>query len=55
MATLFNKSMFSMKPRTASANDVDTRRAAARRTALILGGIAVLLFVLSIVEVAMQK
>ncbi len=44
-----------MKPRIDSANDLDARRAAARRTALILGGIAVFLFVLSIVEVAVQK
>jgi hypothetical protein len=35
--------------------NIDARRAAARRTALILGGIAVLLFVISIVEVALQK
>ena len=35
--------------------DFDARRAAVRRTALIVGGIAVLLFVLSIVEVVLQK
>jgi hypothetical protein len=38
-----------------SQQDIDHRRAAARRTALILGGIALFLFVLSIVEVALQK
>jgi hypothetical protein len=38
-----------------SHENIDARRAAARRTALILGGIAVFLFVLSIVEVALQK
>jgi len=36
-------------------NDLDARRAAARRTALIVGAIAVFLFVLSIVEVVLQK
>jgi hypothetical protein len=36
-------------------NDLDHRRAAARRTALIIGAIAVFLFILSIVEVALQK
>jgi len=35
--------------------DFDSRRAAVRRTALIVGGIAVLLFVLSIVEVVLHK
>jgi len=39
-----------MKPQHASY-DPATRRAAVRRTALIVGGIAVLLFVLSFVEV----
>jgi hypothetical protein len=38
-----------------NANDLDARRAAAKRTALIVGAIAVCLFVLSIVEVAIQK
>ena len=42
-----------MKPQ--AANDIDQRRAAAKRTALIVGAIAVCLFVLSIVEVAIQK
>ena len=36
-------------------DDVNARRAAAKRTALIVGAIAVFLFVLSIVEVALQK
>ncbi len=36
-------------------DDLDARRAAAKRTALIVGAIAVFLFVLSIVEVAIQK
>jgi hypothetical protein len=45
----------SMKPRIDSANDTEARRAAARRTALIVGAIAVFLFVLSIVEVAIKK
>jgi hypothetical protein len=44
-----------LKPRIDSANDFDARRAAARRTALILGGIAIFLFALSIIEVALQK
>ena len=44
-----------MKPRFDSANDIDQRRAAAKRTALIVGAIAVFLFALSIVEVAIQK
>jgi hypothetical protein len=43
-----------MKPHTI-ANDMEARRAAAKRTALIVGAIAVLLFVLSIVEVVLQK
>ena len=43
-----------MKPQTI-ANDIETRRAAAKRTALIVGAIAVLLFVLSIVEVVLSK
>ena len=36
-------------------NDLEARRAAAKRTALIVGAIAVFLFVLSIVEVVLQK
>jgi hypothetical protein len=44
-----------MKPRIDSANDIDARRAAAKRTALIIGAIAVFLFALSIIEVAIQK
>jgi hypothetical protein len=36
-------------------DDLANRRAAARRTAMIVGAIAVFLFVLSIVEVALQK
>jgi hypothetical protein len=55
MAALFNNSTFSMKPRIDSATDVDRRRAAAKRTALIVGVIAVMLFVLSIVEVVLSK
>ncbi len=35
--------------------DIDQRRAAARRTALIIGAIAIFLFALSIIEVAIQK
>jgi hypothetical protein len=42
-----------MKPQP--ARDFDARRTAARRTALIIGAIAVLLFALSIIEVAVQK
>jgi hypothetical protein len=42
-----------MKPQL--ANDLDQRRAAAKRTALIVGAIAVLLFALSIIEVALGK
>ncbi len=42
-----------MKPQV--ANDLDQRRAAAKRTALIVGAIAVFLFALSIIEVAIQK
>ena len=42
-----------MKPQI--ANDIDARRAAARRTALIIGAIAIFLFALSIIEVALQK
>ena len=42
-----------MKPQT--VNDLDARRAAARRTALIIGAIAIFLFALSIIEVAIQK
>jgi len=42
-----------MKPQP--VNDIDARRAAARRTALIVGSIAVFLFALSIIEVAIQK
>jgi len=55
VAALFNNSTFSMKSRLDSANDADARRAAARRTAMIVGAIAIFLFVLSIVEVAIQK
>jgi len=36
-------------------DDINARGAAAKRTALIVGAIAVFLFVLSIVEVALQK
>ena len=43
-----------MKTETSHEN-IDARRAAARRTAMIVGAIAVLLFILSIVEVAIQK
>jgi len=43
-----------MKPHTI-ANDIDTRRAAAKRTALIVGVIAVLIFAVSIVEVVFSK
>jgi hypothetical protein len=43
-----------MKPQPI-ATDIETRRAAARRTALIVGAIAVLLFVLSIAEVVLSK
>ena len=42
-----------MKPQ--AANDLDARRAAAKRTALIVGAIAVFLFALSIIEVALGK
>jgi len=35
--------------------DIDQRRAAAKRTALIIGAIAVFLFALSIIEVALGK
>jgi uncharacterized membrane protein len=45
----------SMKPRADSANDFDARRAAARRTAMIVGAIAFLIFALSIVEVMLKK
>jgi hypothetical protein len=38
-----------------SHENIDARRKAARRTAMIVGTIAILLFVLSIVEVAIQK
>ena len=38
-----------------SHDEVEARRAAARRTALILGGIALFLFALSIVEVVLRK
>ena len=55
MAAVPNSSTFSMKTRFDSANDFDQRRAAARRTALIIGAIAVALFALSIIEVAIQK
>jgi hypothetical protein len=43
-----------MKPPFTAA-DVDRRRAAAKRTALIVGVIAVCLFALSIIEVAIHK
>ena len=43
-----------MKPQPL-ANDIETRRAAARRTALIVGAIAVALFVFSIAEVVFSK
>ena len=43
-----------MKPQV-TANDIDARRAAAKRTALFVGLVAVFLFVLSIVEVALKK
>jgi hypothetical protein len=36
-------------------NDIETRRAAAKRTALIVGAIAVLLFVFSIAQVVFSK
>jgi hypothetical protein len=36
-------------------NDIEARRAAAKRTAMIVGAIAIALFVFSIVEVAMSK
>jgi len=42
-----------MKPQ--AANDLDARRAAAKRTALIVGAIAIFLFALSIIEVAIKK
>jgi hypothetical protein len=42
-----------MKPQIAS--DIDQRRAAAKRTALIVGAIAIFLFAFSIFEVAIQK
>ena len=44
-----------MKPQMGSTTDLDRRRANARRTALIIGGVAVFLFVLSIVEVVIHK
>jgi len=43
-----------MKPQS-TATDFDRRRANARRTALIIGAIAVFLFVMSIVEVVIHK
>ena len=55
MAAVLNNSTLSMKPRIDSAHDFDRRRAAAKRTALIVGAIAVFLFALSIIEVAIQK
>ena len=36
-------------------DDINARRAAAKRTALIVGAIAIFLFALSIIEVAIQK
>jgi hypothetical protein len=53
MAADSNEEHFPMKPQT--ANDIDQRRAAAKRTALIVGAIAIFLFALSIIEVAIQK
>jgi len=44
-----------MKPQSGSTADFDRRRANARRTALIVGAIAVFLFVMSIVEVVIHK
>jgi len=38
-----------------SHDEIESRRAAARRTAMILGGIALFLFALSIIEVVLQK
>jgi hypothetical protein len=43
-----------MKPQTI-APDIESRRAAARRTAMIVGAIAALIFVVSIVEVVFSK
>jgi hypothetical protein len=42
-----------MKPQAACY--LDAGRAAAKRTALIIGAIAIFLFALSIIEVAIQK
>ena len=44
-----------MKPQMGSTADLDRRRANARRTALIIGAIAVFLFALSIIEVMIHK
>jgi hypothetical protein len=44
-----------MKTGIRQHDDTDTRRAAAKRTALIVGAIAVLIFVVSIVEVVFSK
>ena len=38
-----------------SHDEIEARRAAARRTALILAGVAVFLFALSIIEVVLRK
>jgi hypothetical protein len=55
MADPLNNSMLLMKPRIDSAHDIDARRAAARRTALVIGAIAVFLFALTIIEVVVRK
>jgi hypothetical protein len=44
-----------MKPHMSSTDDFNRRRANARRTAAIIGAIAVFLFVMSIVEVVIHK
>jgi hypothetical protein len=43
-----------MKPQI-DTTGIEARRAAAKRTAMIVGAIAIALFVFSIVEVAMSK
>ncbi len=55
MAALFKNSTLSMKPINNPADGMEARQRAAKRTALIVGLIAVFLFVLSIVEVALKK
>ena len=55
MAALPRNSTISMKPHLTPANDIETRRAGAKRTAMIVGAIAVALFVFSILEVALSK